>query len=585
MIRQSLLVAVTACLAWSASTAQPTQVYSHGDPTNDEQYMLELVNRARANPTEEGIRLMDTDDQSVQFAYQFFNINKAATKQAFTTYPERPPLVFHPALTTAARNHTADMIQNNFQGHVSSNGDQLNQRYQKVGYQSQGMFGENVAAYSNSVWHGHCGLNVDWGEQNQIDLGHRENIMNFKNFVFTEIGIGITRTNGGLQQGTVGPYVVTQTFGIRAVRYITGVVYNDANRNGFYDPGEGLPGVEVKPNRGTNYAVTSSSGGYAIPFTGNGAVTVTASGGDLASPMTTTVTFNGENIKVDFVPASSAPAPVTLVTPTAGAANVTIPVVFRWTRARGASNYEIQISTSQAFGGAPFTETTTDTTLSVSTLPCGQQLFWRVRAENEQGWGEWSQVANFRTSLVTSLVQTLVSPIGGVSYDSELRTIEFRWSAPANPALRYHLEIRQGATLVYEDSTITENSAVVTNVPLTDGRYDWRVRAANECGWHAFSAARSFNVTLVSVDESTIATGFHMPSPMRAGVRVMFPNTQQWMQLHIVAIDGSTVLHLPIEMGQASIESTLFASLPVGSYTAVLRGAQGITTSRFVVVR
>jgi len=104
--------------------------------------MLELVNRARANPTEEGIRLMDTDDQSVQFAYQFFNINKAATKQAFTTYPERPPLVFHPALTTAARNHTADMIQNNFQGHTSSNGDQLNQRYQKVGYQSQGVFGE-----------------------------------------------------------------------------------------------------------------------------------------------------------------------------------------------------------------------------------------------------------------------------------------------------------------------------------------------------------------------------------------------------------------------------------------------------------
>lgn len=585
MYLRSLLLTVIITVGAGVAAGQPTQVYSHGDPTNDEQYMLELINRARANPTEEGIRLMDTDDQSVQFAYQFFNINKAATKAAFATYPQRPPLVFHPALTTAARNHTADMIQHNFQGHVSSNGDQLNQRYQKVGYQSQGMFGENVAAYSNSVWHGHCGLNVDWGEQNQIELGHRENIMNFKNYVYTEIGIGITRTNGGLQQGTVGPYVVTQTFGMRAVRYITGVVYNDANRNGFYDPGEGLAGVEVKPNRGTHYAVTSASGGYAFPFTGNGAVTITASGGELAAPMTATVTFDGNNLKVDFAPASSAPSPVTLIAPAAGASNVGIPVTLTWSRARGATAYELQISSSQQFSGAPFTQTTSDTSVVVTTVPCGQQVFWRVRAENEQGWGAWSQVGNFRTAMVTSLVQTLVSPIGGVAYDSQLRTIEFRWAEPSNPATRYELEIRQGATVIYSDSTLTTNSAIVTGLDLTEGRYEWRVRAGNACGWHAFSATRTFNVTLVSVDEVASSSVFLVPSPLRFGEHIALPSTHQWKQIAVISLDGSTVSTIMLEPGQHNVVSSRFGELPAGMYTAVLMATEGVMTSPFVVVR
>src|SRR5687768_14910608 len=34
-----------------------TQIYSHGDPTADEQMMLEFINRARINPAAEGKRL------------------------------------------------------------------------------------------------------------------------------------------------------------------------------------------------------------------------------------------------------------------------------------------------------------------------------------------------------------------------------------------------------------------------------------------------------------------------------------------------------------------------------------------------
>jgi hypothetical protein len=121
------------------------------------------------------------------------------------------------------------MVAKNFQGHTGSDGSSMSDRYVRVGYQSQGMFGENVAAYSNSVWHGHCGLNVDWGTQNQIDLGHRKNIMNFENYNYTEIGIGISYTGAGIPN--VGPYVITQNFGMRGQRYVVGVIFDDKNKN------------------------------------------------------------------------------------------------------------------------------------------------------------------------------------------------------------------------------------------------------------------------------------------------------------------------------------------------------------------
>ena len=40
-----------------AVSAPTATLYSHGNPTAEEQYILELVNRARANPAEEGLRL------------------------------------------------------------------------------------------------------------------------------------------------------------------------------------------------------------------------------------------------------------------------------------------------------------------------------------------------------------------------------------------------------------------------------------------------------------------------------------------------------------------------------------------------
>ena len=67
-------------------------------------------------------------------------------------------------------------------------------------------------------------------------------------------------------------------YGPTGTVFVTGVVYQDANGNGIYDAGEGLGGATVRIGGGGYYAVSSASGGYAIPVPANsGDLTVTAS--------------------------------------------------------------------------------------------------------------------------------------------------------------------------------------------------------------------------------------------------------------------------------------------------------------------
>lgn len=588
---RSIILLAALVLASYTSIAQPSQVYSHGDPTPDEQYMLELINRARANPTEEGIRLMDTEDPSVQAAYSYFNINKAATKQAFTTYPQRPPLAFHPALIQAARVHTADMVANNFQGHVGSNGSTLDQRYAAVGYVPQGQWGENVSAYSNSVWYGHCGLNVDWGTQNQIDLGHRSNIMNFKGAVYTEIGIGITKTSGGLQQGTVGPYVITQDFGIRTVRYITGVVYNDKNGNGFYDVGEGLEGVRVEPSRGTYYAVTSTSGGYAIPFTGSGSVTIVASGGPLTAPITQQASFGSDNIKIDFVPASLKPGSITLLVPANAATVNRIDVSFDWNPTAFAEEYELQVASAQSFAANTIVFTSRkSTTGNRSDMPeCGKTYYWRVRAHNSVGAGAWSSVFSFSTSGRAVNPPTLAGPKGAFSVDFD-KMQAFTWAA-VNGATSYHVRLATQANMsapIFQDSAVTTTSINVSASLLpTTGPVYWQVRSYNECGWSNWSATAQASATLTGVDEllDPMFSVMAAPNPMSddGAIRI---NTLHAGEMHVTIIDGAgaVVIDAVVNVHEGVDNYTLpgLSILGAGSYTVIVSNSSERASARFI---
>jgi uncharacterized protein YkwD len=303
------------------------QAYSIGNPTAEEQLYLELINRARADASGEAQRLAAATDPDIISAYNFFGINPVDIVNQFNYYvnlnpPDDPfdnhaqPLAFNEKLLTAARLHSQDMFDHEFQGHNSSGSPPsplvpfggLGDRLDIVGY--TGAAGENVYSYASSPEEGHAAFDVDWGNVTnfgdfynpafdgqgmQNAAGHRLNIHNKD---FKEVGIGVI--NG--TNGSVGPQVVTQDFGNPGnIALVTGVVYEDLNANNFYDIGEGRPGVRIDLEGSAYFAISTSSGGYALPAAGDGVFDVMFSGGGF-SPFTTTATISsGLNVKIDYL--------------------------------------------------------------------------------------------------------------------------------------------------------------------------------------------------------------------------------------------------------------------------------------------
>jgi len=261
--------------------------------------MLQLVNRARANPAAEA-------------ALDGIDLNEGLSPGTITTNA-KPPLAFSAYLLASARGHSLWMLANDTFSHYETNSlgktNDPGERMTAAGYVFSGAWtwGENIA------WEGYTGppppvaptveseeegLFVDSDEPGR---GHRLNILHA---TFLEIGIGVE--TGVFAQGgdNYNSVMITQDFAESEASpgpFLVGVVYRDNDGSGFYSVGEGSAGVTVTPASGTYYAVTSTSGGYAIPLTGlSGALLVTFSGGPLTVPITKLVTLTGVNVSLEF---------------------------------------------------------------------------------------------------------------------------------------------------------------------------------------------------------------------------------------------------------------------------------------------
>lgn len=265
-------------------------------PSDLEQHHVELINRARAEPAAEGLRLAATDDPEVLLAYDWFGVNLPMMQDEFSQLPPRPPLAVNPLLTAAARGHSQDMLDNDFQGHTGSDGSSVASRVNQTGY-TWSILAENVYAYALSVWHGHAAFQVDWGpgaDGMQPGRGHRMAIHGD----YREVGVGVIEgTNGN-----AGPEVVTQVFGRGQPdgAFITGVAYYDVNGNGQYDPGEGIGGLTVTVDGVGQPFATWGSGGYTVPVPlADATRQIQFSGPDLEHSATAELE-GGHNVKVDL---------------------------------------------------------------------------------------------------------------------------------------------------------------------------------------------------------------------------------------------------------------------------------------------
>jgi len=328
-IRIQIIALSSFVVAAGFSPAIAQTQYSIGYPSPEWQYMLELINRARANGGAEATRLGLSGLQEGPP-----NING----EAWTIANSVQPLSWNPLLLNCAQNHSKTLNDGDqfFSGqspHTYPNNTSSPQiRIAAAGYSmanytgpmtSSGFFpGPENVAENVSVGSGpftgakliatllgqHNGLFTD---QTVPGRGHRMTTMLA---FWREIGIGVTAGKDN-DNGTIWDSLYTvQNFGtqVNSTPFITGVVYQDTNGNGFYDPGEGIGGirVDVALNGSPNnfFAITSPSGGYSVPVTANGNYDVTFSGGALGTIQRTANIATGLNAKLDFVaPITAAP--------------------------------------------------------------------------------------------------------------------------------------------------------------------------------------------------------------------------------------------------------------------------------------
>lgn len=274
-------------------------------PDGNEQQMVWLMNRARANPAGEGAWLAQSTLPQIAGPRGYFNVNLALLQAEFATYAAKPPAAFDVRLYNAAHAHSLDLIARDAQDHTGQF-----DRIPAAGFEYTAARG-SVAAYADSGLGAHGGFNIDYGNAAngmQDGRGHRKAVMAL-DAEYTNVGIAMVAENDSTTQ--VGPLVTTANYceANTAVaneynRFFVGTVWSDRNGNSLYDPGEGLGGVSVVPDSGDYYAVTGAAGGFAIPVLNPGNYTLHV---DVAGGIDRAVTVAGVSVLVDvMVPAQAA---------------------------------------------------------------------------------------------------------------------------------------------------------------------------------------------------------------------------------------------------------------------------------------
>ncbi|MBC7782852.1 MAG: hypothetical protein H7144_03350 [Burkholderiales bacterium] len=274
-------------------------------PTAYEQYMVELINRARANPVAEAARF-DTyeDDRGVVFSG---DLNEGIPPGTISAAAKQP-LAINLFLTDSARSHSQWMGANHTKSHVGLGGSLPAGRQASAGYTGATASEENIdiefsidpipAVTSIAEQHGNLFTDLILSGR-----GHRKNILNA---AFKEVGVGISANTWNLPNGINNSQETTIDFGAKSTTFLTGVAYADkVTKDNFYTPGEGWSGVTVKATRvgdGQVFSTTTwASGGYTLALSA-GKYNIQASGGSLGSTVVYEgVTVGSENVKRDFV--------------------------------------------------------------------------------------------------------------------------------------------------------------------------------------------------------------------------------------------------------------------------------------------
>jgi hypothetical protein len=288
-------------IAMVALAVGQTLYTDHGDPTGAEQRVLWSLNRARSDPTAEGIRLAIPG-----------GITESLTAaQAARTFPQ-PPLAMNAKIRQAARDYAQFMWDNDYFWHYFPDGtippastSTPDGRMTAAGYANLYNWAENLA-----TGNAHTAEMLEDSLMRDFSVpsrGHRTNMLDIYVVAPMQVDpgprreVGIGYLDAGADKTGIYRYILVQDFAESTANapFLVGTVYLDTNGNDEYDIGEGLGGVGVTVTGGSFRAVTASAGGYAFPCPASGTRDVTVAGTSLPATVVVSRAFSSSNLLVD----------------------------------------------------------------------------------------------------------------------------------------------------------------------------------------------------------------------------------------------------------------------------------------------
>jgi serralysin len=255
-------------------------------PSAYEQYMLELVNRARLNPQAEanlfGIGLND------------------GLLSGTISDTAKQPLAFNLLLIDAARVHSQWMLDTDTFSHTGAGGTTSKQRMINTGYQFTGSWasGENLGFTGTTGTLDVISSIAEVHQELFKSSSHRPNLLKDS---FREIGLGaLTGDFEGFNS-----LMATQNFAKSGYNvFLTGVTYDDlVFDDDFYSVKEGLAGITVtavrQSDNSTFTTTTMAAGGYQMALP-QGTYNVSFSEYNQVIGTTKQITIGLENIKLDL---------------------------------------------------------------------------------------------------------------------------------------------------------------------------------------------------------------------------------------------------------------------------------------------
>ena len=151
------------------------------------------------------------------------------------------------------------------------------------------------------------------------------------------------------------------------------------------------------------------------------------------------------------------PAEPVLLSPENNKTNTAVNLQFDWNDVPNAYNYNFQLATDVNFTNIfAYASHLNLSQVDIFNLANETNYFWRVKANNPTGSGNWSQVFTFTTIVNIPDKPVLIFPMNNSL--NNLTTIQFRWKK-VNKAQKYFYELSKDSlfsALVEKDTTLTD---------------------------------------------------------------------------------------------------------------------------------